>query len=298
MTKFVTHLLLIGIVVSTNSCTKDQDILPDNKYIIGEGNRPLVIAHGGAKELWPENTMIAFDGSVGLGVDMLEMDVKITKDSVLVCHHDDDIKGMSNGSGKVSSFTYSELLDYNFGYYFKDLDGNYPFQTQKVEITRLEDVFNNYFDYLFTVEIKDTEDHGKLAAEKLLELIEKFDLSDQIIVACFDEETLEYFRTISEQKVPVSASQKETTKFVLSAKAQSSTLYHPHAVAFQIPVSSSIINLDRKHIIKAAHRHNMAVHYWTINDKEEMRNLIEKGADGLITDRPDIMLDLLKEMGW
>ena len=65
-----------------------------------------------------------------------------------------------------------------------------------------------------------------------------------------------------------------------------------------IPTKNSGINLASKRVINSAHRRNMAVHYWTINDKEEMKHLVELGADGLITDRPDLMKEVLREMGF
>ena len=75
-------------------------------------------------------------------------------------------------------------------------------------------------------------------------------------------------------------------------------LYRPKASIIAIPTSNSGVNLASKRVIKSAHRRKMAVHYWTINDKEEMKKLIELGADGLITDRPDLMKEVLEELGF
>ena len=98
--------------------------------------------------------------------------------------------------------------------------------------------------------------------------------------------------------IPVSTSQKEATKFVITAKSLTGVFYAPEAVALQLPMEQSGLDLTTKRVINSAHKHNMAVHYWTIDNKEDMRMLIENGADGLITDRPDIMLELLEEMGF
>lgn len=297
MKKLVFCILLIYSALTFYSCTQDQVILPDNFYIVKEGERPWVIAHGGAKELWPENTMLAFAGSAALGVDVLEMDIRITKDNELVCHHDADIENMSDGTGKVWDYTYDELLSFNFGEGFVDTLGDYPYKNIQVDITKLEDVFSSFPLYYFVVEIKDTEERGELAGDSLRALIERHNLQSRIIVASFDEDVLTAFREVSSNTIPTSASQKESTNFVISAKVQASYFYHPNSVAFQLPTKQSGLNLGRKHIIQAAHRHNMAMHYWTINDKEEMRELIENGADGIMTDRPDILLELIKEMG-
>ena len=257
-----------------------------------------MMAHGGAKDLWPENTMVAFEGSVQLGVDVLEIDMKITKDDILVCHHDHTIDRMSDGEGELGEYTFEELLEYNFGYGFQDLDGNYPYREAYVPICKLEAVFDSFPDMYYTVEIKDSGDRGRKAGELLKTMVENYRLEDRMIVASFDDETLTAFLGLEGNTIPVSASQKEATKFVITAKSRTSILFSPEAVALQLPMEELGLNLTTKRVIKSAHKHNMAVHYWTIDDKEDMRTLIENGADGLITDRPDIMIELLEEMGY
>jgi len=129
-------------------------------------------------------------------------------------------------------------------------------------------------------------------------MVENYQFEDRMIVACFDDETLMAFQGLEENRIPVSTSQKEATKFVITAKSLTGVFYAPEAVALQLPMEQFGINLERQHVINSAHRHNMAIHYWTINEREDMRTLIENGADGLMTDRPDLMLDLLEEMGY
>ncbi len=288
----------ILLLIALTSCVPEQDFLPDNPYIIEEGGRPWVIAHGGAKQLWPGNTMPAFEGSVQLGVDVLEIDMKITRDDVLVCHHDHTIDRMSDGEGELGAYTYEELLAFNFGDGFEALDGTFPYRDDTVRICKLEEVFDRFPDMYYTVEIKDRGERGERAGELLKALVEKYQLEDRMIVAAFDDETLTAFQGLEDNPIPVSTSQKEATKFVITAKTLTGVFYAPEAVALQLPMEQSNLNLTRKHVINSAHKHNMAIHYWTINDKEDMRELVEKGADGLITDRPDIMLELLEEMGF
>lgn len=294
----ISRLLPVLLAFAMSSCVPEQDFLPQNPYIIGEGSRPWVIAHGGSKKLWPENTMLAFEGSAALGVDVLEIDMKITKDDVLVCHHDQTIDRMSDGEGELGEFTYQELLAFNFGEGFEDLDGSFPYQEDTVRICKLEEVFDRFQDYYYTVEIKDRGDRGLRAGELLKALVEKYQLEERMIVACFDDEILTAFQALENNSIPVSTSQKEATKFVITAKSLTGVFYAPEAVALQLPMEQSNLDLTKKHVINSAHKHNMAIHYWTIDDKEDMRMLIENGADGLMTDRPDIMLDLLEEMGY
>jgi len=288
---FIVNLILL-------SCSPDQKYFPDNHWIIEPGSQPMIIAHGGAKLLFPENTILAFDSAVAMGVDVLEMDLRLTKDEIIVTHHDMEIDSTSNGNGNIKDITYNELKNLNFAYRFKALDNTYPYQAIQVEIATLEDLFKKYPTTKMIIEIKDEGDWGKKAADEVKFLVETYNMTQNVIVASFHDEITQYFLSITEGKIPVSASQKQATKFALTAKSLTGFTFYPEEVALQLPMKSSGLNLGTKRIINSAHNHNMAIHYWTINEKEDMRDLIEKGADGIITDRPDIMKELLKEMGW
>lgn len=279
-------------------CTSPQKMLPENHFIAKDGKRPMIIAHGGAKHLFPENTLLAFDSVSIIGVDVLEIDVRITKDSILVTHHDAEIDNTSDGSGMLYDFTYKELLAFNFGYKFTDIYGKQPYQHKQLQIASLKDVFLNHPEIYMIAEIKDEGERGRLAARKMKSLIEECSMQNKVIVASFHHEILQYFREISGGSIPVSAAQKDATKFVLSSKAFMSFLHRPDYIALQLPQRAAGMNLGTKRVINTAHRRNIAVQYWTINDKENMRKLIENGADGIITDRPDLMRELLIEMGY
>lgn len=290
-------LFSVGLLlILFQSCSPDQQLLPENTWIIEPGSRPMVIAHGGAKLLFPENTWVAFDSCFALGVDVFEMDLRMTKDSVIVTHHDAEIDLTSNGSGKIADLTLSELQNLNFGYHFTNLDGDMPYKNKKAEIATLDGLFKKYGQMKMIIEIKDDGEWGKTAAEKVYQLIVENNMKSRVIVASFHDEIINYFLKISNSEIPVSAPEHEAVKFALTAKSFTGFTFVPEAVAIQIPLKSSGLNLGTRRIINSCHHHNMAIHYWTINDKEEMRGLIEKGADGLITDRPDIMKDLLIEM--
>lgn len=279
-------------------CVPKQDVLEVNRFLIQEGERPWIIAHGGAKKLFPENTILAFEHVLQYPIDALEMDVCMTKDEVLVTHHDLTINRTSDGEGDLISYTYQELLGFNFGENFKDLQGNYPYQDSLIPLISVEDIFRKYGNMFLNIELKNRGENGKRAAEKLIELIEQYGLEDKVLIASFSEEVITHFLDNTDGSIPVSTSREETKDLVFTGLSAADYLYRPSAVAAQIPTRNSGINLDTRRVINACHRRDMAVHYWTINDKEDMRKLIELGADGLITDRPDIMAELLKEMGF
>lgn len=289
--------ILLPIILFT-ACVPKQEQIEINPYIIEKNGKPWIIAHGGAKDLFPENTMIAFQGSMAIGVDMLEMDVNLTKDGILITQHDLTIDGVTDGTGNVIDYTFEGLKQFNFGYDFKDLDGNYAYRNQQVEVTKLESVMTTFPNTPLMVELKNRETDGKNAADELWRLIQLYNFEDKIIVVAFDDATLSYFQEISNDAVLISTSEEETKDFVFSALSAMDYTYSPKASAVAIPMENSGIDLTKKRVINAAHRRNMAVHYWTIDDKADMKLLIKNGADGLITDRPDLMHEVLVELGF
>lgn len=287
--------LLFGII----QLIPVKDVVENNPFSIEAKGRPLVIAHGGAKDLFPENTMVAFDGSIEIGIDMLEIDVCITKDDILITHHDRTIDDMTDGTGKVRDFTFEELKAFNFGYGFKALDGSYPYRDSYVSVTNLEDVFAKYPDMLYNVEIKNDGKIGEKAAEVLYALIEKYNLYDNILVPSFHDETINHFRELTGGTVYTSSAREETKKFIYCHIAQVDNLvFNVGYEAMQLPLENSGVKLAKKSIINDAHRRNIAVHYWTIDDPETMKELILMGADGIITDRPDLLNEVLEDMGY
>jgi glycerophosphoryl diester phosphodiesterase len=271
----------------------------DSKFIAAR-KPPLIIAHGGSKQLFPENTMPAFDGVVPFHPDVLEMDVVLTRDSVLITHHDPTINRLSNGKGKVADYTLDEIRQFNFGYHFKDLNGNYPYRDSLVPPAVLDDVLGKYGrQFLFCIEIKDySPSLGQSAARMLLKLLKKHNMEKRTMVACFDDGILNYFRKISEYKIPTSSAKRQTKRFVILQLFFAGNFFTGKCDALQIPVEREGFRMDKKSLIRAAHRKNMAVHYWTINDESEMRQLLLLGADGIITDRVDIADRIFREMGY
>jgi glycerophosphoryl diester phosphodiesterase len=272
----------------------------NNVWLRNDDELPLVIAHGGSKILYPENTDIAFQKSVELGVDVLEIDIQLTRDNLLVTHHDETIDRMSDGSGYVRNMTFEELSQFNYGYNFQTIYQDFPYQEEKANIMLLEEVFSLYKEQvLFLVEIKNQGEDGKLAAEQLQKLIYLHGLEDKVMVSSFHDDVIDYFLQITNYIVPVSGARGHITDLVLSSYAGLNFFYYPYINGIAVPLSEPFkgydVPLDTSILIDKLHKHNIFVHYWTINDEDEMRRLIEMGVDGIITDRPDLLLKILDE---
>ncbi len=271
-----------------------------NPFRARTGGRPLVIAHAGGLGLHPENTLEAFAASAALGCDMLEMDVRLSKDGVLVTHHDATVTRTSNGTGAVADHTLAELKELNFGQRFRDTAGGQPYLKHPARLATLEEVFQLHGRLPMTIEIKDRGEVGRRAGETLAALISKYEMTDRVVVACFDDATLAAFRGVAGHAVATSSARAETRNFVLLNLLRLDRLWRGGVVAAQIPShaqEASGIDLTQPRLIRAAHARNMAVHYWTVNDTADMRRLIDLGADGLMTDYPDRLLAVLRQMG-
>lgn len=262
-------------------------------------NRPLVIAHQGGELLAPSNTMTAFENAAKLGVDVLETDIHITKDGHLITIHDPTVDRTTNGKGAVADLTLAEIQELDAGYDFKDLEGNYSFRGKGVYIPTVDEMFQAFGNMKIEIEIKDDNPPERIdeISSKLWDLIEKYQMEDKILIAAFDQDILTTFGEYAKGRVALSAGRQEVKSFVVFHKFFLRNLYVPKVDAFQLPVEDSGFDLTDKRLIKGAHRLGMKIHYWTIDDPRTMEQLIDAGADGILTNRPDLLLNLLNEKG-
>lgn len=264
-----------------------------------KNNRPLVIAHQGGELLAPSNTMASFTKAANMGVDVLETDIHITKDGQLVAIHDPTIERTTNGSGAVANMTLAEIQKLDAGYHFKDLQGNYNFRGKGVYIPTVEEMFQTFDHMKIEIEIKDDNPPERLdeIAEKLWKLIKEYQMEDKVLIASFDQDMMNTFEKYANGRVATTAGRAEVKSFVVFHKFFLRNLYVPKVDAFQIPTKDSGFDLTDQKLIDGAHRLGMQIHYWTIDDPKVMEELIDAGADGILTNRPDLLLNLLEEKG-
>ncbi|MCL4270885.1 MAG: glycerophosphodiester phosphodiesterase [Anaerolineales bacterium] len=263
---------------------------PDHPYYSADLNYPLVIAHQGGDGVWPGESMLAFQNAVDLGVDVLEMDLHITSDGVLVLMHDETVVRTTDGTGEIESMTLTEIKQLDAAYDWSPDDGaTFPYRGQGIQVATLEEVFTAFPEMRMTIEIKKT---NSSMAKPFCDLIRAYDMQEKVLVASFHDERLKEFRAECPE-VATSSAKDETTVFVLMTKAFLGGFYSPAFYSLQVPEESGGITVMTPAFVKAAHARNLAVEPWTINDAETMRKFIEWGVDGIITDRPDIMMEVL-----
>ena len=258
---------------------------------------PLVIAHRGGRALAPENTLAAFRNAAGLGVDVLEYDVHITADGHLVVIHDDTVDRTTNGSGKVNEMTLDEIKALDAGYHFEDKDGAFTYRGTGVQIPTVEEVFAEFGDKKHLIELKDSNKPSMYGAliDEMWNKIQDYDMKENVLIASFDHDINLRFETVSGGEVAIGAGEEETRQFVTMHKAFLNALYRPRASAFQLPTEQEGFNLADWKLIRGANNRGMHVYYWTINEEETMRELIDLGADGIMTDDPSLLLEVMSK---
>ena len=256
----------------------------------------MVIAHQGGEWLRPSNTLAAFDNAMELGVDVLEMDIHQTQDGVIILMHDATVDRTTDGSGAIKEMSFDEIRALDAGYYWTDDDGaTYPYRGQGIQVPTLEELFQRYPDMRMNIEIKQ---ETPSMVRPFCQLIHDYNMQDKILVATFHQATVEEFREDCPDVITSMVEPEIQLFFGLNA-AYLGALFQAPGTAFQVPLTSSLpvigeVDVITERFVRVAHSHNIQVHAWTINDPAEMERLIALGVDGIITDRPDLLLEVAK----
>ena len=324
---FLIILSVIFVFFAVINIIPPKKSVASNPFVAEKGGLPMIAAHRGGSISNPENTLLAFREAVNtIEVDILEGDLYLTEDGKLVLNHDSYIDETCNVNGDISldevkelckdkanrhyisDLTLEELQKYNFGYYFEDKDGNRIYKDvadcaeaglQMVTLDRLfEEFYESHPDLLFIFEIKPSGDRGRAACAELAALLEKYPAyRDNLVIGTFNDE----IELELKEKCPDllrGAPMGSAAKFVFTQYLGVNIFDNGDFACLQIPMSYDVgieIPLCSKSLVRRAHRRNIAVQYWTINDADEMRRLIEMGVDCIMTDDPELMKEILEE---
>lgn len=304
------------------------DNYPLDNSMRRKGELPILIAHGGGNREFPDNTLEAFYNAYSVDPNvMMETDVSITKDGVVILSHDTTLDRKTNVTGAIADWNYSDLMaqKVDFGYtnptddddrlcgereHFKGPDGAEKYPTdvvypdnvsprdEKVFLaTTLEELITAFPENRINVEIKQSGELGLAALDEILRLLETYDAFDRVVLASFHEELYDRYCELAKNgAVPenfmFSPATDSATAFFVLQMLKLDLFYTDPVCVFQLPTEELGFSLATKGLVNAAHKHNQAVHYWTINDEEEMRHLIDIGADGIMTDYPHRLQDV------
>ena len=250
-----------------------------------------VYAHRGGAALAPENTIAAFDNGLALGADGLELDVRLSRDGVPVVHHDPTLERTTSGQGYVAAFSADELARLDAGHHFAR-EGAFPFRGQGIGIPRLEEVLGRYPGIPLIIEMKG--DSAALA-EAVVHVVRKAGALDRAILASFKTRTL-----MAARRAAPGVRTGATTFEVRSALCRAWCGLPPRRpayVGFQLPEKSGWLRVVSPRFVRAAGRAGLPVSVWVVDAEEDMRRLIGWGVTGLITDRPDVAVPIVKRLG-
>ena len=317
-------LVITAIFVVLALLPKPQSYKGENP-LIKSGELPILVAHRGGDGEFPGNTLEAFYNAYGVDERVImETDINITKDGVLILCHETYLDKRTDASGDIIDWNYSDLIEQkvNFGYHndvdsgeltiFTDESGkevkpsdleNYPegLEGRDKDIylaTTLEELLTAFPNNIISIEVKQGGDVGLLAVKEALRVVEKYNAFDRVIFASFKDEIFAEYKRLDESgEVPecfmYSPSLMGAVKYVALYVFGLDAFYDDGIAVLQIPVEEYGISLSSSRLMKNANKHNVATHYWTINDEDEMRRLIENGADAIMTDYPHKLKEVL-----
>lgn len=260
-----------------------------------QSDKPLNFGHRGFAGQYPENTILSYQKAIDAGADILEMDIQLTSDNKLLVFHDDTLDRMTNGTGNVQEKSLVEIKKLNVGCN-TPFQGNgkdiFPFKNSELKVPLLSEVFNAFPKYRFNIDIKQ---HEKKVSEALLGTIKEFKFEDKVLAASDDYQTIKYFRSLSKGTIATGASYREVGHFVFLKSIKMLKRFPYEADAFQIPETYCGIRIITESLINEAHKKNIAVHPWTINETDDMKRLLNWGVDGIMTDFPDRLNAILSK---
>ena len=244
-----------------------------------EGPGPIALAHRGFALDGAENSMAAFAAAVELGCRYVETDVHATSDGVAVAFHDDTLDRVTDSSGRVADLPWSRVRAARIA--------------GREAVPALEELLGAWPDLRVNIDIK-----SAAAIGPTVDVIERAAAHDRVCVASFsDARRRAALRRLS-RPVATSGGARTTVAFRVAAAAGSSSGVRRAlrgVDCLQVPERFGVLAVATRRTVEAAHVAGAQVHVWTVNDPADMRRLLDLGVDGIVSDRADLLRDVLIE---
>lgn len=241
---------------------------------------PIGLAHRGGGREAAENSLSAFRNAAELGFTHFETDIRATADGKVMVFHDANLNRVTDRVGRISALPYAEVKRAKIG------GGD--------RIMRLDDLLDEFPDKFINIDVKD--DH---TIDSFVTLVRRRKVQERICIATFSATRLRRLRAALGDSVASSLAPPEVGSLMAYSRmgpfSRLATVALPkQAACVQVPVSRGGVSIVNKGFVAAAHRRNLKVHVWTINDEATMRRLLDLGVDGIVTDRPTILARVLR----
>ena len=204
--------LWVGLLLTATLSACSATPAAENPYITSPA---WILAHQGGEDLWPSNTLLAFDNAAKLGVQMLDTDMHATRDGALVLSHDDTVDRLTDGHGKIRDLTLAQLKTLDAGYSFTPDGGQtYPYRGQGLRIPTLDEALSAHPELPWTIEIK--QDTPSIS-QPFCSALRQHQLSGKVMVASFSDRAMRDFRAACPE-VATSMTESELRPLVLLSK--------------------------------------------------------------------------------
>jgi glycerophosphoryl diester phosphodiesterase len=239
---------------------------------------PANVSHRGATVRFPENTLASFRAALEAGAGGIELDVRVTRDGHPVVMHDATVDRTTDGFGTVSGMTLEAVLRLDVG-------------GSGEKVPTLREVFEEFPGVSVNLDIKDWDLPG--AERAVLGVLREVGAAGRVLVASADYGVLRRFRRAAGGEFYTGASRREIAVFYAMSLLRLERLVRPAYVALQVPVDYGPLRLLTPRFVRAARSVGVRVDVWTINDPNRMREVLDLGADAVITDRPEALAEVL-----
>ncbi len=250
--------------------------------VLDQPGSVLALAHrGGAAHpeiTGLENTLPAFEHAVALGYRYLETDVHVTSDGVLLAFHDAVLDRVTDRQGELALLPYADVRTARIG--------------GRVEIPRLADLFDALPEARFNIDVK-----AEGAVRAMADFIAARQAWDRVLIGSFSTARMRHFRASTGGRVATSATPVEVAAFLAAPNAAIARRVGRGFDALQVPHRRGRLRVVTPRVVRRAQAAGKHVHVWTVDEAEEMHELLDRGVHGLITDRTDVLKDVLVERG-
>ena len=275
--------------------------------------RPVVLAHASGENIHPHSTPFGYADAVDQGVDILDFDLQMTKDGVLIVHHDDTIDRTTNSTGKVADLTYAELLELDNAYWFtvnctcadqpeadyiyrgvrtgeKEAPAGYT--AEDFIIAKFEDLVNQYPNHLLNIEIKGEYPAAVPAAKELARILTETNSLDRAVVTSFDDQVVDEFRKLA-PTVELTPGLDATSAWVLQRKPLENGMR-----ILQVPPEYQGIEVLTQKLVDDSHAAGYVLWIWPNERKWETesgyKDLLAFGVDGINAADPTVAVTVAK----
>jgi glycerophosphoryl diester phosphodiesterase len=239
----------------------------------------ILLGHRGARGEAPENTIAGFSYALNVGVEVLELDVRLSADRRLVVIHDDTVDRTTTSSGRVADFTADELAA-------MDARGTYPGWPERVGVPALDDVLAAVHRGGLAIEIKrDAAERLEVVGALLVDAVRRHGVAERVRVSSFEPTALEIMRRLAPELPRAYIGKYDTPAFLDTAVALG-------CVLADVPIATGY-----PEVVRDAHARGLRVCGWPGNTPEDARRLVEWGVDAITTDYPTTLLAALRELG-